>query len=104
MAIFAIEGVLARAEERFRTAHDEDEQLAALVTAAIEFNHELADAQTGSQSMEISGDLGEKIQKAITKFKEWLTDLCQTLGQGTSFSIGASLTGISIAVSFPARP
>lgn len=90
--------ILASAEENFRNVEDPHQKLAVVMATAIDFNAELASQQRGTSSM-IIGGLTDKLRKAIDKFTEMLIGICR-LTEAISFSIGISVTGLSIAVNF----
>lgn len=97
-----LDDVLASAEENFRNVEDPHQKLAVVMAAAIDFNAVLASQQRGTSlitSSMIMGGLTDKLRKAIDKFTEMLTEICH-LTEAISFSIGVSVTGLSIAVNF----
>lgn len=96
----SIDGVLASAEADLRNVQDPHQKLAVLMAAAMEFNAALTSQGPGTSPMMSTGSLADKLRKAIDKFTKLLTDICRSLTEVTSFSIGVSITGLSIAVSF----
>jgi hypothetical protein len=96
----SIDVVLASAEANFAQVHDPYQKLAVVMAAAMEVNTGLTSQQPGTASMMISGNLADKLSKAIERFTKLLSDISRSLTGVISFSIGVSATGLSIAVNF----
>jgi hypothetical protein len=80
-----------------KTFADEADAMAELTTAAIAINYEIEAAAAASTRAEFLGDLGDKIRKWIRKLVAIVKKIATEWG-AISYSVGVSLTGVSVSV------
>jgi hypothetical protein len=80
-----------------KSFEDEADALAQLTTAALAINHQIEAATADGVRTEFLGDPGDKIRKWIRKLVAIVKRVATEWG-AISYSIGVSLTGVSVSV------